>query len=723
MSSEAALKQAADWCKMAQWKVQERRQWAYQFGRKTIVRYVVKTALDEMEATLDWLTGANGCEGLTVENKVITGSWKTIAAWYEYGPPDSQGIRRVNLYHAIRPADESGEDGPYLIEDGCRYRVSFTFYWRISKPPAVPASESGISYSLENIRKDDETGTFSCMLVKRERQIQEIPLYTDHKDVYKETATREVQGIREGANHDIDGAIPEAKDGVFHDVDITKDNDCTHATKRKITTEKPVPGAQREVRFGWLTQTVRRTDKHQPPFTIPEVAPKRGKVISYAVEVTPGNLNDVTTTETTELPAEDIRLSCSKTIFQHQDSSTDGGQDQPLGEAPETKDGVIYEYRSELSDNGFYTNTISIKYELPVQEAIIEKRVGYRTSSESVTHVNQPTVTLPVMTATRGKTVSYRVEKTPGGRFNITITVTAEIEADKIRESCGQTLYQHQHTTTAAGATAALGEAPVAKDGVFYEWSSELTEFGTYNTTKREVRELQVLKSHTAASADAFSSMVQKTDTHLKDPGAESVTFTVGTITAIQSERTQGGRNNVTTRTETAGTPWSKYYWFADQQTTHHVFLFDNQTDIPLPDGLKGITPWRFSVSVNRNRFGLYSGQMTWMLYVNADGPDSGVKTWREEGIQEKRTRIITLPGGTRVKATWIFTYNEGVSLWDGTAARKINGGLEGSSFQRFGRRGFHWKKVTKIAYSETKLGAVDSNGMLIAAMEDSALE
>ena len=201
--TQQQIEACREWCRSHYWQLLEKRGWKYKFHESVMVRYYEEANLDPtlLEPLLEFLKNGEWQAVCTVHNKPFDAEgWVTKEAWYQTGDGDTKDTTKLKvtrIYHAMtRPEADGESDGPYTIENGCTYRVSFEFFWNQTKLPVVPDSGSGISYRLSGVTRNDETGLFNCVLERRERVQQDIPEYIREVDAFKTQSREEHKGVK-----------------------------------------------------------------------------------------------------------------------------------------------------------------------------------------------------------------------------------------------------------------------------------------------------------------------------------------------------------------------------------------------------------------------------------------------------------------------------------------------------------------------------------------------
>ena len=220
------------------------------FRGDTLVRYIEIPFFDGMEDAVNWLNSEEGCEEIFVDGKRPDIRWKPLRAWYE--DSGTFNNRSWRLYHAVRNADDDAADGPYTVEDGCVYKEEHTFFWRTAEVMEVPKGSSGISYTLQGIRRDEESGLFSYVLVKRERVQVNVGPWLSHQELGETRESALLLGVREEEGSSVDDKIAAFAsehqmkttdgDGSVVDIQKSKNDDCTTDVTLVNTKEEKVAG-------------------------------------------------------------------------------------------------------------------------------------------------------------------------------------------------------------------------------------------------------------------------------------------------------------------------------------------------------------------------------------------------------------------------------------------------------------------------------------------------
>ena len=466
------------------WQTYKRAQWQYKWHGKTLVRFLDNVSMRELQdgLLLEYLCSPDCMETLSLYSQDVSKEWTPISAWYEImatrGPVN--GILQVRLYHALRTDVENGGDGPYVVENGCMWNVSWQFFWHQTSVPALPKSSSGVNYRIANLNRDDEDGTYSYVLERRERVQQDIPEYVREVDAFKTQSREEHKGVNGETTKG--GKPASVKQGVIVTRDVSKNEDCTHDTSNTTIESNEVNGAVTETTVGLhggSTITVNRNMRNK--------ANEDGLQPGESVR---NELNeDLTWNQTIRSWKRDflqwLRGVCRKTIYRHTHAvttatGTDPGFDHVS--IPTEDPGKVHEIDVQRTEMGFdVTNTVN--EDLPVSDATVEKRVFLDGITKTTVNRNQ---SAPAKDFDVGIGGSVRNEKTESGLYDQTIVEASAEDVGKTGEHCEQTHLVHTH-----GQTDVLGSKNVpesveatAEAGQTASIRMERTERGGYRLVR-----------------------------------------------------------------------------------------------------------------------------------------------------------------------------------------------------------------------------------------------
>jgi len=298
------------WYSKAKWNVFKREDVAYTFGEDTLIRYVECTDARELESALDYIATLATFSNPVVEGNGVGGTWVTLTTWYEEGRP-FHNQRTLRLYHALIPQGGSTGDGPYVVENNCTYRVSFTFYWRQTALPTVTAGSTGVTYSIQAVNRDQRSGLYNFIIEKREQITTKIAEYVVSDNDFEKVTEQAFFGVREtsagsgGYTQGYNGTTTATISGLWDPDDtstqgtrytqsINKNPNCTaDLTQRKIVA-KGVNDATKEYTKDVYEKRVTLTDRNQATAVADYVAVANGIVTEQRAEQQPdGTFNNV----------------------------------------------------------------------------------------------------------------------------------------------------------------------------------------------------------------------------------------------------------------------------------------------------------------------------------------------------------------------------------------------------------------------------------------------
>lgn len=254
---------------------------------------------DILKLVIEWLRTRTGLTKLVVNHKEMSfdTGWDAADAWFATAPGDKwQGTEsnRVRLYWVLVQAGEATGDGYHIVEDGCRYKVQHKFFWDVKDAPTATQGSSGVSYTIQGLTRDRQTGLYSYVEEKRTRQQQDVAEYTSSITEFEEQKVEQHIGVDQ-QHESSAGQAASVSDGTIVERIEEKNEDCTKNITNRKRIEKEVDGAQITVQKtlrGTRTRTVHRnqTAAHATA-KVPATIPDGTTVIQ---EKTPGKRTDVT---------------------------------------------------------------------------------------------------------------------------------------------------------------------------------------------------------------------------------------------------------------------------------------------------------------------------------------------------------------------------------------------------------------------------------------------
>lgn len=206
---------------------------------------------DEIRLVREYLLGLGSLASLNVCGKLqeFPAAMKVLDVWWQTNPSDKWAgteSTKVRIYLALRPRHgENDADGPYTVENGCKYLVTHTFYWDVEALPTLPESSSGVNYTMQGVTRDRETGLFACVIERRETVQQDVAEYTKAETEFEREQEEQHLGVKESAVA-ATGRQAGAAYGVITMREVRKNPDCTSDVINRKRTELASPGATKE---------------------------------------------------------------------------------------------------------------------------------------------------------------------------------------------------------------------------------------------------------------------------------------------------------------------------------------------------------------------------------------------------------------------------------------------------------------------------------------------
>lgn len=468
------------------WQVLERGKWRYRWHNEVMVRYYECAPLeaDVFAAMIEYLQGQTGITAIQLHGKRIEldGEWKAVRAWYETRDGDTSEtnkLKRVRICQALeKNSGEAGGDGPYVVENGCMYKVEHTFHWNAEALPELPASSSGVNYQIQAVTRDDERGLWNCVVERRERVQQDVPEYTSEKTVFETKKEEQHLGVKQG---DVDGTGKAARAGGGETVTrkLRKNEDCTTDVVNETTVEEAVPEAVTETEMnlrGAVKTTVNRNMAAKKDETNLDV----GETVKN--EKTPGGRWTQTIRKVIAAAAGKIRRVCRRTVFRHTDMETTNVKRDPgTTHVVTAGDGVMRELEVQRREEGTYDVTETTHQDIEASGAVTETRKYLDGTVRRTVNRNQKTKASEAKLEVGD---SVRNEKTETGLWDQTIEKASPEATGDTAETCEQTALVHAHSKTeGVGKGRPSGEAPSGGGGKTYARRIAKTERGAWNVT------------------------------------------------------------------------------------------------------------------------------------------------------------------------------------------------------------------------------------------------
>lgn len=636
------------------WQPAEGHNYRFRYATRTLTRFCEAASLqpDEMRLVIEFLKDQEiGDGGISLMNRAVDlgSGWKAKDAWYQTMPGErwsNTESTRVRIYQVlIQPHGEKDGDGPYLVENGCQYRVSHTFYWDVESLPDVPASKSGVAYALQGVTRDRETGLFSCVIERRERVQQDVAEYTAAETVFVTTKDEQHLGVKADGVA-ATGKAARVSNGTIVRRRVSKNADCTSDVANETIIEKSVPNAVVEYRRTLRGSFSRTLDRSQAA-KLNGAGLKVGEM--RRSELTDGGRWNNERSVTTPEPVGETGAGCAKSALTHSDTATENVAAKPTVEnaAP----GVNEEVRTEARKTDEGTWDVS-----RTRIVYTPKSTGELTGGSPVVvtratvGVNQPTVPTG---GPGGVNVVRRVSATPNdhGSFSTSEETTTYSPARQTVK--GGTTVQQETVETGINQPT----VPRVSPGVNRreDVSISLNDHGSMTTQKRTVVYSPV--TATAVSSWATERVTRRTtanDTNLA-PSAS-----MGEASATPNDHGSATTSVAEYTPIPVDTGWLT--WESTTRTQrgtykyrHGLRIFCNQGKPPVPP--RGSNT---SCNIRINKLGRYDGSISYSdLYEwsensgggsSAGGSVGGSATlvqYKHDALGRTWKRTVTVPTRT----------------------------------------------------------------------------
>ena len=695
-----------EWCRSHYWQLQEKRGWRYAFHESVMVRYYEEANLDTslLEPLVEFLKGEAWRESFTVHNKPMDATgWKTTAVWYETRDGDvkkATKLKRTRIYHAIYKEGAQGGDGPYLMEDGCKWKVTHEFHWKVGSLPALPESASGVQYRLQGVARDDDTGLWNCVVERRETVQQDIAEYGTAKTVFEDRSEEQHLGVKQESVAGT-GKPASVAGGVMVRRQLRKNEDCTTDVVNETVEEKPVTGAVEEVvetARGTRTTTVNRNQVQKAEIGS-SVSGDNIAGKSARNELTDGGLWNQTVVRFALAVGRWIRRTCRKTLFLHEHAETVVVETDPgFTHEVEAGGGIVHEKSVQRNEEGGFDVETRTREEQSVPAAVVETRKHI--DGVQVTTVNRAQAT-EASAAGLGIGESVRNEKTEGGRVDQTIVKASVEPVGRTGEACEQNALVHTHSRTEGMGRTAQGAEVQKVKGEIKSKRARLTERGAWEVTE-ETRTAKEAQASAKGGAEGrpmeVKSYRNKDEIDAGEPGVnEEIDVTVqrnefdlldgtvrktvhmekeavteggsklvrekrrvkindkqvdrskeverGKVISLSSSPNEYGSATTTEIEETAVEDEEQHTWEDVQEDDKYIttwrrgiFVYVNQRGIKEPEG-----KWdQRSLSLSINRFGLYDYIWTVANFVGREAKEDRAGSEDEGGTKsDNETKVV----------------------------------------------------------------------------------
>lgn len=188
------IERAAEWLKNQKWKLRVSNDFRPRVDIQTVDRFLVNVPRELLRGLVEHLVATATETTPQIEGKPYWGTWTfTRHRWERESPTDDNNLIFVQSMIA-----GAGGSNAFVVENGCAYLITQTFYWDVATLPSVPAGTSGIDYRIDNVSRDRESGLYNCVLEKREQITQTIALYVTEEGAAEQVKEQQFIGVRDG---------------------------------------------------------------------------------------------------------------------------------------------------------------------------------------------------------------------------------------------------------------------------------------------------------------------------------------------------------------------------------------------------------------------------------------------------------------------------------------------------------------------------------------------
>lgn len=523
--SQDAVNGAREWIDAAaqRWRVQvlARRTRVTEFGTKFIPtrlrRFVEGLPWPYVKPALDYLLSQAPYRGILANGVDFGAAYRpTLTIWQRDSQQAALGAKGAAIgdatYTLIQDLVEADADDVYAVgtSSSCSETVESEYVWDAADVADIPQGSMGVTWQVAQVHRNDD-GTFDYALVKRVALTQHAgPVTTEDNAVRKVVVDRwdNVYVDAEGRYCD-DGMVPLGipEPGI----------DPSGATETQVSVESENPDCT-------LRLAVRSETHHE---------------------------EDVRETDEIDL---------YKQVHETERQAEDSDFDPVLASKAGIGRGVTHRVEKKLRPDGAHDRVDREVTEREVKEAAREVAVGRRGVRVVVQDRNVSKV--PEDPTDPGHAV--KVEKTPGGLFDVTTTDFTLGDGLKVGETCKTDQFAHTHAVVSAAGSVDLSELDVllASDGhatygggVVRTYETSMDDDGAVTLTSKSDTEQNVPRSEVQRESYVDATVVVRKDyaTGKAVPGDDAGTWApfvkhgAGAAgSSLRYEKTPGGLVTVT---------------------------------------------------------------------------------------------------------------------------------------------------------------------------------
>lgn len=701
------------WYQTAEWHMLKRSEFPYEFAEDSVIRYIDLTDARDLESIVTYIKSLPLINP-KVNGQYVGGLWQTLEVGY--GPVDQNrphGTSPIRVWHALIPEGNTTGTGFYVTENGCKYKVSLSFFWRLSVfPPALPESSSGIQYAIGSVVRDPQSGLWSCTIEKRETISQTTGVWTAAKSLFETVLNRKWTGLRtgdltsEGTPADLDN-VATASPGTTIEEDRNKNADCTQDVAQSKTVANEVLAATvRMVKTLFAIRTDTKNTASASPLGAPP-EPVGGVRYEHTNVKRKDQLTDTEQDEIIERPVTDATVAVDDNQFSTTTVKKHRSQAAASENAGNPAVGTLVATQNDKTEGALVDVSETTKTAKSVSDAVVSYVVTLFNSVTNRTHANQPDAPAPVTAPVGGLIVKREGTKNPDRTHQIEESQTQELPvADAVR-TVRKTLFATVTSYLHRAQAAALPDPTVP--GVTVE--NTKTEGALVNQQSDVITPVQVDDAVVFQTGD-FSSTIDRR-LHRNRPSPDTTPsglYNAGTpsaeILSIENTRTDEDKVNVQRVSDKPG-PFAtntvaSLIQINGTNMYEYTVTFINATEYDLTSIVLQYQNYHAIPGFNWNKWELMEGQIKFVPWEVYGGVDNTLVD--ETGIIEYETSIVK-DGGKIIKRNLKYTFDLKRDSGISTGASDYSGAMSGSSFHTYGIDRYEYKKVTSILLYEYELG------------------
>lgn len=308
------------------WQMAEGHNFRWKNAVKSMVLFYESAPLesDMAQLVIEYLRTRTSVTSLVIAHKNWTFAepgWNTKDAWYQTVPGEQWAgteSKKVRVYWVLVEAGDGAADGPYTVENGCKYLVTHSYYWDVAAAPVLPQSTSGVQYSIQGFTRDRETGLFTYIVEKRETVQQDIELYESAKTIFEDVSEEQHLGVKQ-SDVASTGLASSVGNGERVERHVEKNPDCTSNIVNRKVKDKKVEQARSVVKKDLRGTSSATTDRNLTPAELAAKTAAEQKVgETRTVEKTDTDLRNLTVEEFTPCDTpQTVAESCEKETSVH----------------------------------------------------------------------------------------------------------------------------------------------------------------------------------------------------------------------------------------------------------------------------------------------------------------------------------------------------------------------------------------------------------------------